>query len=136
MCILFDLAAAHIFHIPCLYTYQCMLFYVFGKEMIIMPWIALYMLGYIPVYGISWLAMTLYIWGVYATMYLLHTYVAMHPVLYGLLVWLLMNAYIYAVQPDLVISWGCLWTQMVIFANIIVAVVLGHVYRTGGKATA
>lgn len=129
--LLLDVAVAHIWYIPLLYIYQCMLFYLFGKEMIMMPWLALGFIWYIPVYGVSWWVISGYICIAYLVMYVTHTYVIIHPFVYTGVVWLLLMLYLYAVQLDVPASWGALWTQMVIFANILIGNVLRHMIRQG-----
>ncbi len=126
LCVLLDLAVANICHIPCLYMYQCMLFYAFEKEMITMPWMMLYIFAYVPIFNLSWVVMWLYVCISYVSLYFRITYVTLHNIVSCFVTWMLITGYVYVIQPDIAVSWGGLWTQMVIFANIILAVVLRH----------
>lgn len=129
--IVLDIAVAHTSYIPWLHTYQCMLFYLFGKEMITWPWCAFGLLWYIPMFGISWWLMAGYIGIAYAIISLQRIYVIMHPILYTSIVWVLLMLYMHVVQPDVAATWGVLWTQMVIFVNIMLGKVLRHTIRQG-----
>jgi len=134
--LLLDIGVANIMCQPILYIHQFMLFYYFGKGMIPIMWFPVIygICGY--VYDISLVPLIGHMLVSISLLQASRVYIITYPYVYRCIAGVLLVAYILCVQPDIVYTYTMYWTQMVIFANMLVATVFGYISRKVGKATA